>query len=262
MGVGTRRRGDPATKRRLTGRGLKKALCERRTFVFVAESGFERTTAPGKDLSPAPADLGIAVPLQMEGAFGRRRHHLVELPARPRRLPRHRGHRFPPPLCCATFRADCWWFRTGRRSTGRGRSPNLSARNGTEYVRGIVQQQAARIVSQRARLLGVAEAREIIEAWRLDYNHYRSHCFFSSLNRSLIGLSSTIISMVSHKRLVSTIAFRVHMARYRLLELLVFTQTNSEAGPGLGEGGRMPVDARRPSQGHLVIVITQAAIRS
>src|ERR1700687_1512848 len=92
-----------ATKRRssnekkINWQRIKKALCERRTIVFVAESGFERTTASGKDLSPAPADLGIALPLQMEGAFGRRRHHLVELPARPRRLPRHRGHRFLPP---------------------------------------------------------------------------------------------------------------------------------------------------------------------
>ncbi len=63
--------GRSSSGRKSRGRGFKKALCERRTIVFIDESGVSETAASGANLDAARTDPDAAILFQLEGAVGR-----------------------------------------------------------------------------------------------------------------------------------------------------------------------------------------------
>src|SRR5208337_485873 len=65
--------------RSAAGRRLKKSALRAAHDHLHRRKRIERATASGADLGAARADPGVAVSLQLEGAVGRRRSHLVEL---------------------------------------------------------------------------------------------------------------------------------------------------------------------------------------
>jgi hypothetical protein len=70
--------------------------------------------------------------------------------------------------------------------------------------------------------------------------------FFSSLNGSSIGLSDTIMSMISHKRFVSIIAFRVQdsaLSTARGFKCL--RRSISKQAPALGRADACQFDLRK-----------------
>src|SRR5215469_13645082 len=92
-----------ATSRRLgagrstVGRSLKKSAPRGAYHRLCRRERIERTPPSSADLGAARTDSAAAVSLQLEGAVGRRRHHLVELllPALSPHHPRRRSHRLP-----------------------------------------------------------------------------------------------------------------------------------------------------------------------
>ncbi len=93
----TRRRS--GTGRWWNGRALKKSLWRAAHHHLYRRKRIERTAASGPDLGAARAHPGAAIPLQLADAFGRRRHHLVELllPVLPWRHPCAAGNRLSRP---------------------------------------------------------------------------------------------------------------------------------------------------------------------
>src|ERR1035437_2499386 len=87
------------TGRSTAGPRLKKTPLRAAPHRLHRRERIERTAASGPDLGAARADPGAAVSLQLEDAFGRRRHYLVEflLPALPRHHPCPAGCRLPWP---------------------------------------------------------------------------------------------------------------------------------------------------------------------
>ncbi len=125
----TRRRS--GTGRNTAGCGLKKSPRREAHHRLRRRKWIERTTASSADLGPARADPGAALSLQLEGAVGRRRSHLVELllPPLSHQHARASGGGLPRATCCVTCRASCWWSGTGCPRIGRDWSVNSSARS-------------------------------------------------------------------------------------------------------------------------------------
>ena len=112
--------------------GLKKSPLRAAYDRLHRRKRTERAAASGADLGAARTDPGAAASLQLEGAVGGGRDHLVELllPALSRRHPCHRGDRLPRPSAAPPAGQALGGLGRRCRSIGRGWSPSLSARSG------------------------------------------------------------------------------------------------------------------------------------